>query len=306
MRGGKTERPRGSSPTRARRLLAVGIDLGATWLRASTRLDGRLVRVRIPAVGVLELDAALPDVWARWGVAAPQVGALVVASRGIWTRGECRQAEQGLGQSAQITRVIPDAQAAWLGALGGGAGLLVLSGTGSIVVGRNSRGRWARAGGLGPLLGDEGSGFWIGREWLRATTANRRDASLLAIVRSEAPVARIAARAPLVLARARAGDGLASRIVRQAERHLARDITTLARILRLTAPVRVSWAGSLLSRDDWLRAGLQRAVAAKGIDADWVPPAASPLAAATRIARELLDRLPARPSRKTGKLVVRP
>src|SRR2546425_11278224 len=67
--------------------------------------------------------------------------------------------------------VIADAQAALLGAIGDGPGALVLAGTGSIVVAHDGRGRWTRAGGLGPLVGDEGSGFWLGREWLRTLGA---------------------------------------------------------------------------------------------------------------------------------------
>lgn len=48
-----------------------------------------------------------------------------------------------------------------------GAGILVVSGTGSVVVGRNERGQIARAGGWGHLLGDHGSGYWIALTGLR-------------------------------------------------------------------------------------------------------------------------------------------
>jgi N-acetylglucosamine kinase-like BadF-type ATPase len=47
-------------------------------------------------------------------------------------------------------------------------GVVVISGTGSIAYGRNARGEAARAGGWGYVLGDEGSGYWIGRAALRA------------------------------------------------------------------------------------------------------------------------------------------
>ncbi|MCG3149496.1 MAG: hypothetical protein PCFJNLEI_02959 [Verrucomicrobiae bacterium] len=47
-------------------------------------------------------------------------------------------------------------------------GIYVLSGTGSVVVGRNAAGQVARAGGWGHLLGDHGSGYWIGITGLRA------------------------------------------------------------------------------------------------------------------------------------------
>jgi N-acetylmuramic acid 6-phosphate etherase len=47
------------------------------------------------------------------------------------------------------------------------AGILVISGTGSCVVGRNECGQMARAGGWGRLLGDHGSGYWIAITGLR-------------------------------------------------------------------------------------------------------------------------------------------
>lgn len=50
----------------------------------------------------------------------------------------------------------------------GSPGVVVASGTGSIVYGRDATGHAARAGGWGHLLADEGSGFSIGREALRA------------------------------------------------------------------------------------------------------------------------------------------
>jgi len=49
-------------------------------------------------------------------------------------------------------------------AFGTSHGVLVVSGTGSIAFGRNPAGATARAGGWGPNVSDEGSGFWVGRE----------------------------------------------------------------------------------------------------------------------------------------------
>ena len=50
----------------------------------------------------------------------------------------------------------------------GQPGIVIISGTGSIAYGRNAAGEAARAGGWGYVLGDEGSGYWIGRAALRA------------------------------------------------------------------------------------------------------------------------------------------
>ena len=61
-----------------------------------------------------------------------------------------------------------DAFIASIGALGVDPGILLIAGTGSIVIGRTKEGSMFRVGGWGPHFGDEGSGFWIGREAVRA------------------------------------------------------------------------------------------------------------------------------------------
>ena len=55
-------------------------------------------------------------------------------------------------------------------------GVVVISGTGSIAYGRNREGEAARAGGWGYVLGDEGSGYWIGRAALARGAARGRSA----------------------------------------------------------------------------------------------------------------------------------
>jgi N-acetylglucosamine kinase-like BadF-type ATPase len=74
------------------------------------------------------------------------------------------------------TIVVNDALVALEAGIPGEPGVVIISGTGSIAYGRNSRNQGARAGGWGHVLGDEGSGFWIGRAALRAVLreADRR------------------------------------------------------------------------------------------------------------------------------------
>jgi N-acetylglucosamine kinase len=64
--------------------------------------------------------------------------------------------------------VTHDAMIALAGAHGGAAGIIVIAGTGSIAFGRNSEGKVARVGGWGYVYGDEGGGFDITRQALRA------------------------------------------------------------------------------------------------------------------------------------------
>jgi N-acetylglucosamine kinase-like BadF-type ATPase len=75
-----------------------------------------------------------------------------------------------LGEILRSDRMLvtDDATIALSGALAGEPGIVIIAGTGSIAFGRNAQGRTARAGGWGYLFGDEGGGFWIAREAMRA------------------------------------------------------------------------------------------------------------------------------------------
>lgn len=265
--------------------LVVGVDAGGTWLRVRAREPGRRhAQVVQPASTLPELGTFLRRLWRRRGWRRARVAALVVAARGVWLPAERRTLRRALRGLAARVAVIPDVEAAWHAALGGDCGVLVLAGTGSITLGRDARGRWARAGGLGPLLGDDGSAFWIGRAWLRARgdeAAARRYA-----VRSDA-VAAVAALAPAVVRRARRGDRVAARIVRAAQAQLAGQARAVARALRLPAPVPVGGAGSVMA-NPWFAAGVRRALARAGVRARWRPPAQAPVDAALRLAEALV------------------
>lgn len=61
-----------------------------------------------------------------------------------------------------------DVQAALLGLVGHQPGVLLISGTGSIALATDGNGNVVRTGGWGHRAGDEGSGYWIGRQILKA------------------------------------------------------------------------------------------------------------------------------------------
>jgi N-acetylglucosamine kinase-like BadF-type ATPase len=64
--------------------------------------------------------------------------------------------------------IVNDALIALVAGVGDQPGVVLVAGTGSIAYGRNAANQAARAGGWGHVVGDEGSGYWIGREALRA------------------------------------------------------------------------------------------------------------------------------------------
>ncbi len=265
----------------------IGVDVGGTWIRVIAR-EARDRRREFTghSPGLRDLPASLFSLWRRWRLQPSRVQALVVASRGVWIAAERRRQARRLRALARRVRVISDAEAAYLGALGDRAGVLLLAGTGSMALARDTRGRWTRAGGLGPLLGDEGSAFWIGREWLRATMRGPSVARARRILGSPDPVARIAALAPGVLRRARGGSREARAIVARSQDALADLVAKTARERRLRAPIAVSWAGGLLD-DGRFRSGVWRAARRRGVRVKPEAPRESPVAAVSHLAETL-------------------
>ena len=257
----------------------VGVDAGGTWLSVLA-VDGRGRRRVMRRPASHDLPAALRAIWRRWRLGRARVSHLVVATRGVWTASERRAAVACLRSLARRVTVLSDAEAAHLGALGGGPGLLVLAGTGAIVLGRGARGGWVRAGGLGPLFGDDGSAFALGRDWLAAVHPTR--ARRLA----QAPdaVLLIAAMAPRVLKLARRGRGPARLAVTRGAFALALTMRSVAAEARLSSPISVSWAGSLLGNRAY-RLEVWRMARGLGLGIAPVAPRESALEAAARLAR---------------------
>jgi glucosamine kinase len=163
---------------------------------------------------------------------------------------------KGLGL-AELVRVVDDGKIALQGALGSTPGILLIAGTGSVAYGRGEDGRTARCGGWGMTVGDEGSGYWIGRGAVRAALQaadgrgppTRLLADLLDELRLPGPAAvppwvgraekrDLGALVPLVVRAAQSGDGVAATLLRDAAHALATHAAALA--VRLG-----SWSGSV-------------------------------------------------------------
>jgi N-acetylglucosamine kinase-like BadF-type ATPase len=149
-------------------VIAVGVDAGGTGTRAVVVEDGVVVGRRdLGPINVLLHDDALDrlaGVVTDVGASAAGFGLAGLRSdqhaRGV-------QAELAARTGARVA-VGDDTDAALAGAFAGGPGIVVIAGTGSGAAGRDAAGRTVRVGGHGYLLGDEGGGYWIGREAVRA------------------------------------------------------------------------------------------------------------------------------------------
>ncbi len=181
---------------------ALGVDLGATWLRACVSGAGKEIwTTKVPAVPWRELPKTLSRLLRSHGLR--RVGTITVGGTRLGGAADRAALRRALAPLALRVKVVPDFEIAHLAAFGRGPGVLLAAGTGSVAFARGTNGKSKRAGGLGPLLADEGSGFWLGREALRDPVLSKNIPQALALAHAEDPVRSTAALAPLVLSRSR-------------------------------------------------------------------------------------------------------
>lgn len=153
--------------------LVLGIDAGGASTRAVVVRDG--VVLSRQSVGPINL-LLHADATERLVALIKETKAELV---GIGLPG-LRNALQALKVTSEVKErtgatvvAADDATIALLGAFAGAPGIVVIAGTGSVAVGWPGKGRVNRVGGHGFLLGDEGSGYWIGRAAISAALRSR-------------------------------------------------------------------------------------------------------------------------------------
>jgi N-acetylglucosamine kinase-like BadF-type ATPase len=181
--------------------------------------------------------------------------ALCIGMAGAGRERDFRTMKRILGRLgvARENLVTHDAAIALVAGTGERFGVVLIVGTGAAAYGVDREGREARAGGWGPLLGDEGSGYWMGLRALRAvmraydgrageTLLTRPILEKLGVDQVEALVHRvyrelareeIAALAPLVQKAADLGDGAAQGIIDDAAREFVRAVESVIGKLEL-------------------------------------------------------------------------
>jgi N-acetylglucosamine kinase-like BadF-type ATPase len=278
--------PRHSHPYPAEQPTIVGIDGGGSkTLIASADRSGRAISLERgrgtsplespgwrDALGELAQPFAGGPGLAGVAAALPAFGEVEAASAAQ---------QQAIGElfGAVPQRLLNDVDAANIGAFAGGPGILILAGTGSMAWARDAAGQSHRTGGWGEVIGDEGSGYWIGSRVLgavsKALDGRAEPTGLVPAVFDRLGLAsddglndlvgwasrlgearmQIAALAPLALERAEAGDPAAVAIVDAAAAELTLHVRTLER--RIGAPTMAwSFAGGLFASP-----ALRRAVA---------------------------------------------
>jgi len=262
--------------------ILIGADVGGSKTAAGVS-DGGEVRARAEGPGAavrpgraLVSAATIAEVvrraLAELGKLAGDV--LVVGAAGAGRDPERDELRKALRAENLADRVVvtTDIEIALAGAFAEGPGMVVSAGTGSISVGRDRHGKRSRIGGYGWQMGDEGSGYAIGRAALGAVSrahdgrsprtaltdrvlSASRSSDFDALVRwaASASPAEIAALAPHVLEIAAAGDPLAQGIADYAARELSQLAICLLPVMDVEPPLGVALTGGLLSAKGPLR-----------------------------------------------------
>lgn len=291
----------------------VGLDAGGTNTIAVVLDDGGRERARAegPGAAVDPRDpltaagtmAALLRRMAEEGALELPVAALCAGVAGAGSRDVRRALARALEEAglAHRVEVRTDGEVALHDAHGSGPGLLLIAGTGSSAWGRDAGGRTARAGGWGPWLGDEGSGWAIATAALRricrgadgrveSSGLGPRLLERLGLDRPEELVgwiaaasrSEVAALAAPVLEAADEGDPAALPIVEEAVAELASAVDAVKRRLGpWDGPPPVGLAGGLLAPGRPLRRRVADAV--EGLGARPIARAVDPARGAARL-----------------------
>ncbi len=267
--------------------------------------------------GVPALVQAVGEAVALCSVSPETIDADCAGLAGLLgSAGQAPEVAERLARLLGLRRVVltGDVVAAYAGALGSTPGVVVAAGTGAVALGvsadapggRGVPGNWVRTDGWGHLLGDAGSGYWIGRrgldEALRAHDGRAGSAVLAGlaenhvgpldtipsrIAAASSPAAAVAGFALQVADAARRGDAPARAIWTEAAGELAASAAACARRLWAPgSPVPISWAGGLFAAEDLLLAPFLERLSELLPDAVATPPAGDALDGAASLAAQ--------------------
>ena len=188
---------------------------------------------------------------------------------------ELREALMDTGLAGDV-RVVSDGEAALRSAFGAEPGMLISAGTGSIAYARDPGGRLHRAGGYGWQMGDEGGGYWLGRQALAAAGSQRdgrgdgstigsrllgalglRDFDDLVRWAATATPGQVASLAPHVVNAALEGERVAQTIIGEGAAALGDLVRALLTHFRGEGPVSLATGGGLLRADSPLLTALR-------------------------------------------------
>jgi N-acetylglucosamine kinase-like BadF-type ATPase len=259
---------------------------------------------------VMHVEQAVADACAQAGIDIGDIDSACAAIAGINHPIHYHTMKDALDEALQVAGLdlVTDARGALEGALDGKAGVVIIAGTGSIAIGVDGDGRQARAGGFGPTLSDEGSGYYIAQRALKAVVSSfdgRSPKTILAericnrlgvadpsdlpgvIYNSDSEPVEIAPLAELVDEAAREGDEVARQILTAAGGELGRLAASVIDKLALhSIAFRVACVGSVFRSGEIVLEPLREAVLSVAPHAEIGPPLHPPAIGAVKLAQK--------------------
>ncbi|MGH9340079.1 MAG: N-acetylglucosamine kinase [Acidobacteriota bacterium] len=261
------------------------------------------------------LRAAISQTLEAASLQAQQIGALCAGLAGMDRPGD-REVVSGL-----LKEILPvehlvlenDAFIALAGATEGRPGVIVISGTGSIALGVNGRGKRARSGGWGHILGDEGSGYDIARRGLAAALQHHDGRGpktiiaekisrhfylgqvddLIPLLYGDAGTSRrVAALYPMVLEAAEEGDQVAKCLLETAVQSLLAMAMAVIEKLQMKEDLTLSLSGGVFRHSAIMRNRFGALLKEKAPGAKVIQPFHPPEYGAILLAKAALDRKP--------------
>ena len=200
-----------------------------------------------------------------------------------------------------------DARIALEGAFSGKPGCILISGTGSIIFAKSPDGKIHRAGGFGKLIGDEGSGFAIGRKGLAAASKQLDErgvhTQIAKLIREKFSIDSpeklitevyrnnldIASAAPLVLDAAEQGDSAALKIIDEESDELLLHISAMVKNFK-TGEINIAFIGSLISTENIFSRTLKKKIIMRYPEVKVRKPEHPPAAGAIIIGKTFLNK----------------
>lgn len=277
------------SNTQQHPLALVGLDIGGTkthamrWNGETLLAEAKSGSSNVQNVSVEMARANIAEVFA--GLGEGHIDRVVAGAGGIDTEADAEFLRALIAVHAPEAEILVVHDTRLILAAGrASVGIALILGTGSAAWGVNAQGIEGRAGGWGYLLGDEASGYWLGREAVRHTlrefnrgqqpgelakrvlAANNISSpdELIALFHGDTDRRYWAQQSPLVFEALAAGDPDSAQIVEAAVAHVRQMLADLSELLQIKGPVIVG--GGVGMHQPVFQAKLRAALETLGID----------------------------------------
>ena len=297
----------------------IGMDGGGTKTAANIAdLEGNILAQHVAGPSnfqIIGVDKAARTIFLlirecckSVGATPGEIRAMTIGLTGAGRPNDQQRMAEGLQKIAaskrtklRKVRIESDARIALEGAFKGSAGIILIAGTGSIAFGKDENGKVHRVGGWGRILGDEGSGFFMGRYALTAVCRDLdgRSASTIlttmigkklsmksatdiitAVYKNNFDIATVA---PLVLDAAEKNDPVALEIVQRASSELTEHVRALLPKLqpdvneKVRKNVPLSFVGGLIANETILSRSLGEQISLSLPHVKIIPPMSPPV-----------------------------